>query len=34
MQFGLDVPTTNEYADARVLAQLAADAEGAGGGIT
>lgn len=30
MQFGLDVPTTNEYADARVLAQLAADAEGAG----
>jgi alkanesulfonate monooxygenase SsuD/methylene tetrahydromethanopterin reductase-like flavin-dependent oxidoreductase (luciferase family) len=30
MQFGLDVPTTSEYADARVLAQLAADAEGAG----
>lgn len=30
MLFGLDVPTTAEYADARVLAQLAADAEAAG----
>jgi alkanesulfonate monooxygenase SsuD/methylene tetrahydromethanopterin reductase-like flavin-dependent oxidoreductase (luciferase family) len=30
MQFGLDVPTTGEYADARVLAQLAAEAEASG----
>ena len=30
MQFGLDIPTTGEYADARVLAELAAEAEGAG----
>lgn len=30
MKFGLDVPTTDEYADARLLAQLAADAEAAG----
>ncbi|GCE15868.1 LLM class flavin-dependent oxidoreductase [Tengunoibacter tsumagoiensis] len=30
MKFGLDVPTTGEYADARVLAQLAVDAEHAG----
>lgn len=30
MKFGLDVPTTGEYADARVLVQLAADAEAAG----
>jgi len=30
MQFGLDVPTTGAYADARVLAQMAADAEEAG----
>lgn len=30
MQFGLDVPTTGEYADARALAHLAADAEAAG----
>lgn len=30
MRFGLDVPTTGEYADARLLAQLAAEAEDAG----
>lgn len=30
MKFGLDVPTTGSYADARVLAQLAAEAEAAG----
>ena len=30
MRFGLDVPTSGEYADARVLAQLAAEAEAAG----
>jgi alkanesulfonate monooxygenase SsuD/methylene tetrahydromethanopterin reductase-like flavin-dependent oxidoreductase (luciferase family) len=30
MQFGLDVPTTGEYADPRVLAQLAGEAETAG----
>jgi alkanesulfonate monooxygenase SsuD/methylene tetrahydromethanopterin reductase-like flavin-dependent oxidoreductase (luciferase family) len=30
MHFGLDVPTTGAYADPRVLAQLAADAEAAG----
>ena len=30
MKFGLDVPTTGEYADARILAQLAVDAEAAG----
>lgn len=30
MKFGLDVPTTGEYADVRVLAELAADAEAAG----
>jgi alkanesulfonate monooxygenase SsuD/methylene tetrahydromethanopterin reductase-like flavin-dependent oxidoreductase (luciferase family) len=30
MRFGLDVPTTGAYADARALAQLAADAEAAG----
>jgi len=30
MKWGLDVPTTGEYADARVLAQLAAEAEAAG----
>ncbi|GCE29005.1 luciferase-like protein [Dictyobacter alpinus] len=30
MKFGLDVPTTEAYADARVLAQLAAEAEAAG----
>ena len=30
MQYGLDVPTTGAYADARVLAQLAAEAEAAG----
>ena len=30
MQFGLDVPTTGEYADPRVLAQLAGEAEEAG----
>jgi alkanesulfonate monooxygenase SsuD/methylene tetrahydromethanopterin reductase-like flavin-dependent oxidoreductase (luciferase family) len=30
MKFGLDVPTTGEYADARTLAQLAAEAEAAG----
>lgn len=30
MYFGLDVPTTGAYADARVLAELAADAEAAG----
>lgn len=29
MKFGLDVPTTGEYADARILAQLAMDAEAA-----
>lgn len=30
MHYGLDMPTTGEYADARVLAQLAAEAEAAG----
>lgn len=30
MQFGLDVPTTGEYADPRTLADLAAEAEDAG----
>jgi alkanesulfonate monooxygenase SsuD/methylene tetrahydromethanopterin reductase-like flavin-dependent oxidoreductase (luciferase family) len=30
MKFGLDVPTTGEYADPRVLAELAAEAEVAG----
>ncbi|GER90082.1 luciferase-like protein [Dictyobacter vulcani] len=30
MRFGLDVPTTEAYADARVLAQLALEAEAAG----
>ena len=30
MKFGLDVPTTGAYADPRVLAELAADAETAG----
>ena len=30
MQYGLDVPTTGAYADARVLAQLAVEAEAAG----
>jgi alkanesulfonate monooxygenase SsuD/methylene tetrahydromethanopterin reductase-like flavin-dependent oxidoreductase (luciferase family) len=30
MRYGLDVPTTGEYADPRVLARLAADAERAG----
>ncbi len=30
MKFGLDVPTTGAYADARVLAQLAMEAEAAG----
>ena len=30
MNFGLDVPTTGAYADARVLAQLAMEAEAAG----
>jgi len=30
MQYGLDVPTTGEYADPRVLAQLASEAEAAG----
>ena len=30
MWFGLDVPTTGEYADPRVLAQLASEAEAAG----
>jgi hypothetical protein len=30
MKFGLDVPTTGPYADARVLAQLAMEAEAAG----
>jgi alkanesulfonate monooxygenase SsuD/methylene tetrahydromethanopterin reductase-like flavin-dependent oxidoreductase (luciferase family) len=30
MQYGLDVPTTAEYAHARVLAELAAEAEAAG----
>jgi hypothetical protein len=30
MKFGLDVPTTDAYADARVLAQVAAEAEVAG----
>ena len=30
MRFGLDVPTTEAYADARVLAQLALEAESAG----
>lgn len=30
MQYGLDVPTTGEYADPRILAQLASEAEAAG----
>ncbi|HKV83323.1 MAG TPA: LLM class flavin-dependent oxidoreductase [Ktedonobacterales bacterium] len=30
MKFGLDMPTTGEFADARVLAELAAEAEAAG----
>src|SRR5690348_6238176 len=30
MKFALDVPTTGAYADARVLAQLATEAEAAG----
>lgn len=30
MKFGLDVPTTGDYADPRILAQLAAEAEAAG----
>jgi alkanesulfonate monooxygenase SsuD/methylene tetrahydromethanopterin reductase-like flavin-dependent oxidoreductase (luciferase family) len=30
MKYGLDVPTTGEYADPRVLAQLAGEAEAAG----
>jgi alkanesulfonate monooxygenase SsuD/methylene tetrahydromethanopterin reductase-like flavin-dependent oxidoreductase (luciferase family) len=30
MHYGLDIPTTGEYADARVLAQLAVEAEAAG----
>ena len=30
MKYGLDVPTTGEYADPRVLAQLASEAEAAG----
>lgn len=30
MKFGLDIPATGEYADARVLADLAAEAEAAG----
>ncbi len=30
MKFGLDVPTTDAYGDARILAQLAVDAENAG----
>ncbi len=30
MKFGLDVPTTGAYADARVLAQLATGAEATG----
>ncbi len=30
MQFGLDVPTTGEYADARLLAEMAKEAEDAG----
>lgn len=30
MRFGLDMPTTGEFADARALAELAADAESAG----
>ena len=30
MKFGLDVPTTREYADVRILAELAAEAEAAG----
>ncbi len=30
MQYGLDVPTTGEYADPRTLAQLASEAEAAG----
>jgi len=30
MQFGLDVPTTGDYASLRVLAQLAATAEAVG----
>jgi alkanesulfonate monooxygenase SsuD/methylene tetrahydromethanopterin reductase-like flavin-dependent oxidoreductase (luciferase family) len=30
MKFGLDIPTTGEFADARVLAELAAEAEAAG----
>ena len=30
MQFGLDAPTTGDYADARTLSQLAAEAEASG----
>jgi hypothetical protein len=30
MKFGLDVPTTGPYADPRLLAQFAADAEASG----
>lgn len=30
MHYGLDMPTTGEYADPRVLAQLAVEAEAAG----
>lgn len=30
MKFGLDVPTTGEYADTGVLAQLAHEAESSG----
>ncbi|MGH2485616.1 MAG: hypothetical protein ACRDHE_06360 [Ktedonobacterales bacterium] len=30
MKFGLDMPTTGEFADARVLAALAGEAEAAG----
>jgi alkanesulfonate monooxygenase SsuD/methylene tetrahydromethanopterin reductase-like flavin-dependent oxidoreductase (luciferase family) len=30
MRFGLDIPTTGDYADPRILADLAADAEDAG----
>ena len=30
MKYGLDVPTTGEYADPRVLAQLSSEAEAAG----
>jgi hypothetical protein len=30
MKYGLDIPTAGKYADARTLAELAAEAEGAG----